>query len=68
MKVTVYMKFLKEQKPPFPCGINKGWFEIDEGVISIPKLEQFLKDLRYEGFELGVRAARREESSRKERR
>ena len=42
MLVDKFMKFLKEQDPPFPCGIHKGWFEIDEGIIEVEKLEIFL--------------------------
>ena len=53
MLVDKFMKFLKKQDSPFPCGIHKDWIEVDGGVINVNKLEQFLKDIEYEGFQRG---------------
>lgn len=55
MLVDKFMRFLKKQDPPFPCGIytrgTKDRLECDGGEIEVQKLEIFLQKIYRQGQE-----------------
>ncbi len=54
--VESFLDFLKEQDPPFPCGVHEGWLECDGGRISIDKLGEFLTRVNEDGAIAVIRA------------